>query len=398
MSNTAEIKQRNLLEIVRAVCGHAPVTKQALAQLTELNSVTVHNYVTELVAGNLLVDDGNAESRGGRKATLYGINPRFRYFIGQCLGVGHIETCVCDFRLNQLYRRRVNYTGRYDEHTLQVLSSEINQAIEGSGVSRDKCGGVGLSVPGQVEPRKGVIINLSALPGWRRVPIRELLEGQVGLPVCVDNDNNNNALYAKRLPVARGKSCVVFFSNTRGMGMGILSEGKLHHGGYSTAGEIGHTSIDLAGPVCACGNKGCFEVFTSDQAIVGAYRRATGLDEAVSIAQVLEWYCAGNSAAREVLSEAARYIAIALEHVVKLYGADVILVETSWLKKCDDLFSAIKEHVYQKCTWVSRSDLVIVHNPIPDIEVVAAANLAYQNFLEPSSRNPLAAALLAEGE
>lgn len=127
--------------------------------------------------------------------------------------------------------------------------------------------GVGIGIAGQIEKTTGVVHFAPNLPGWRDFPLQEELKKAVGLPVYVTNDVRA-ATWGEWLYGA-GRGCedlICIFVGT-GIGGGIVSGGKMLEGCSNTAGEIGHMTIDLKGPPCTCGNRGCFEALASGWSI-----------------------------------------------------------------------------------------------------------------------------------
>jgi predicted transcriptional regulator len=268
MSNNIEVKQRNFLDVIKVIWNNGSVTKSEIARSLNLTSITVHNYVSELIEKNLVIVDGNAESNGGRRAILYKFNTGFGYIVSQNLGISYLNTCIFDMGLNLLYRNKLIYPMGYSERIVNLMHKEIDTGIRILQLDYKKCIGIGISVPGQVDHESGVIFNLTNMPGWIGIPIKNIIEEKTGIATFVDNDNNVNVLSAKWLDIVKEQSNAVFISISSGIGTGILTKGKLLYGSHSNVGEIGHTTIQFDGPECTCGNRGCIEVLASDFAII----------------------------------------------------------------------------------------------------------------------------------
>lgn len=128
--------------------------------------------------------------------------------------------------------------------------------------------GIGVGVPGMLDLERGVVLLLPNLPGaWREVPLKAIIESEVGLPTFPLNDVRAFTLGEKTFGAGRGMDTVVCVAVGTGIGGGMVINGRLHMGIGGTAGEVGHQIIDPSGPPCGCGSRGCLEVFASGPAI-----------------------------------------------------------------------------------------------------------------------------------
>lgn len=119
--------------------------------------------------------------------------------------------------------------------------------------------GVGVGIVGPLDHRTGVVHDATGLPGWHDVPLRDLVTSRLGVPVHVDKDTNAAVVAEAWHRGPDFRHAAVIFAGT-GLGAGLLLDGRVHRGARSGAGEFGHTTIQLAGPVCVCGRHGCVEV------------------------------------------------------------------------------------------------------------------------------------------
>ncbi|HEX6292873.1 MAG TPA: ROK family protein [Herpetosiphonaceae bacterium] len=142
--------------------------------------------------------------------------------------------------------------------------------------SRSEIIGVGVGTPGPIDPFAGVVLEAPNLPGWINVPIKAILSERTGLPVEVGNDANVAALGEWRFGCGRGCQHFIYVTISTGIGGGVIADSKLLLGRKGIAGEVGHMTIQTDGPLCGCGNYGCWESMASGTALarvaVGALR------------------------------------------------------------------------------------------------------------------------------
>lgn len=163
--------------------------------------------------------------------------------------------------------------------------------------------GIGIGAPGPVDARRGFVYFFPNIPGWKNVPLRDLLRRRTGFTVRVDNDANAMALGEFRHGAGRGATDVVFLTLGTGVGGGLVIGGRLFDGPSYSAAEIGHLVIDERGPRCACGNRGCLETFVGNGYLVAeARRRLAGGERSV----LARWTAAGHRLDPILLGKAAR--------------------------------------------------------------------------------------------
>ncbi len=148
--------------------------------------------------------------------------------------------------------------------------------------------GVGIGVPGIIDLETGMTRESPNLPGWSNYPVRDEIERGLNAPVILENDANAAALGEKWLGAARDVDDMCIFTLGTGVGGGIVLRGRIWHGMSGMAGELGHMTIDVNGPLCKCGNHGCVEVFASATAIVRMARELIDSGKAPQLARVAE--------------------------------------------------------------------------------------------------------------
>ena len=120
---------------------------------------------------------------------------------------------------------------------------------------------IGLSVPGPIDARRGLLLNPPNLPGWRDVPMVSAFEAAFSCPVRLENDANAAALAEWRFGAGQGTQDMLYLTMSTGIGSGLVLGGRLHRGAAGDAGEAGHAPIHPGGRLCACGLRGCLEAY-----------------------------------------------------------------------------------------------------------------------------------------
>jgi glucokinase len=201
-------------------------------------------------------------------------------------------------------------------------------------------GGVGITSPGPLDPRTGVVLNPPNLPCWRDFPLVEKIRSAYGVNARLDNDANAAGLAEAIWGAGRGYRWVFYATLGTGIGTGIILDGRVYHGRTGAAAEGGHMTIDYHGPRCGCGKYGCIEALASGPAIAARARAglpaagdraarllqlAGGNPENISAEIVAAAWLKGDALSSEVLSETFDLVTIWLGNIVDILEPEVII-------------------------------------------------------------------------
>ncbi|WOF24008.1 ROK family transcriptional regulator [Microbacterium betulae] len=233
------------------------MSRADLARETGLTRVTTSDLVAELVRDGLVLELGlRAPSGPGKPALLVDLDRTGLLVAGIDLsGADEYVGAVMD--LTGAVRTRISSpraTGETSEEAQATVVSLARRLVEAPG---GRLLGVGVASPGVVSA-DGVVLEAPNI-GWNGVPLRELLERELGVVVSVGNDANAAALAEYTL--GGGEPDLILVRIARGVGAGLLLRGELVAGRHEAAGEIGHVPVGSGGPECACGNRGCLEAW-----------------------------------------------------------------------------------------------------------------------------------------
>ncbi len=272
--------------------------------------------------------------------------------IGVDLGGTKMLIGVVDADGVTLHRRVATSAGLTGEEVLDLLETELRIAIE----SRPAVGAVGLGVPCTLDRDRGLCVSAVNLP-LIDMPVRDLVEERIGLPVAIDNDGNTAAIAEFRRGAARGASNVVLLTIGTGIGGGLILDGEVYRGTRGAAAELGHVVVDLNGPPCQgnCPNHGCIESIASGTALrieaerVVAESPRSGLARAAAAGAtvdgplVTELAEAGDPTSIEVLAVIGGRLGVALSGLANIFDPDVIVVGGGVMAAGDLLLGPARE-------------------------------------------------------
>ncbi|MBE2237937.1 MAG: ROK family transcriptional regulator [Caldilineaceae bacterium] len=291
-----------VLEVIRRNQG---ISRAELSRHTGLTHAAISNIVGELLEQGLIIEDGQSSAELGRPRIRLTINATRYAVIGVDLARSQIRAIVSDLQGNIL--RSISAASTYDhpvEITLSTLTELLEQLLADCGELCGRIVGIGVGAPGPLSAAEGTILSPPNFGSWRNVPIKQILEERFGLPVFIDNDANGCALAEGWFGAGRTFEDFIYLAIGTGVGAGIMTGGVIQRGVHGIAGEVGHTTIEVAGPHCTCGNYGCLELYTSATALVQAAQQAMMCGEDTMLTDI----CAGQpqSMSVEAIAIAAR--------------------------------------------------------------------------------------------
>jgi glucokinase len=193
---------------------------------------------------------------------------------------------------------------------------------------------IGICAPGPLNPKTGVILNPPNLPGWRNVPLADLVGERFGLLCRVENDANAAGLAEARFGAARGFDSVLYVTLSTGIGAGIILDGKVYHGKNGAAAEGGHVTIDWrSGTICNCGTPGCIEALASGSAIAKRGRTPE---------QIADGVARGDGESLRILDEIASMLGAWMGSMISLLDPDIIVVGGGVSRIGEPLFSRLR--------------------------------------------------------
>ncbi|MCD6345155.1 MAG: ROK family protein [Anaerolineae bacterium] len=233
--------------------------------------------------------------------------------------------------------------------------------------------GIGIGLPGILDYKRGIVLKSPNLPGWMDVPLRDKLLDAFHVPVFMGNDMHLAALAEHRFGAGHGVSNMVYLAIGAGIGGGMILNDTLFTGGHGMGAEIGRMTLDMQGPRCRCGRRGCLEMLASGTAIARRAReRLERGDDSLLRALVdgdLSQITAqevgiaaqqGDALAQAVFTEAGRYIGMALVNLMYLLNPDLFVLGGGVLRAGDVLLSQIQETVADLAPDIYREQTRIV--------------------------------------
>jgi glucokinase len=242
--------------------------------------------------------------------------------------------------------------------------------------------GIGVACTGQVDPLEGVVLKNGFLPNWTaQNPVRWLSE-QFGVQVALENDADAAALAEWHLGAGRGSERFIYLTISTGIGGGLVFSGQLVRGAKGAHPEVGHHTIDPAGPLCFCGNRGCWEMFASGRALQARFLALQpGFDgDARHICDLAE---AGDSQALRAVADHAEMLGVGLANLITLFAPDRIVLGGGLMRRANLFLPVVHQVISQRCTLVPPEIARLELSQFPtDSSLIGAAMAWVHRYFE----------------
>ena len=319
------MRRHNLALVLQQIHLDGALTRAELTQRLGLSRSTIGDLVAELSTLGLLGESvPSGGPRVGRPSHVVGPRPDSPFVVAVDIDVNRVVAAAVGIGGRVLTRQVL--TTRPGPASPEEVTQEIAEAIPTlqqtvGGGARPL--GIGISVPGTVD-RLTYVVGLAPNLGWHDAHFGELAQKAVPrLPVSIGNDADLAVLAEHSRGSARGYDDVIYLLGRVGVGAGILVDGRPLRGAGGFAGEVGHTILDPAGPLCHCGAQGCVEMFIGDAALL----RLAGADSAVGdVEEVLQAAAKGEDVALKAVQTLAESLGFAVANMVNLLNPRLVVM------------------------------------------------------------------------
>ncbi|GAA1230716.1 ROK family transcriptional regulator [Kitasatospora nipponensis] len=411
-----DLRRGSRAALLRHLYFEGPLSRQELGRISGLSAGSISNVTGELLAEGLVEECGSVESDGGRPRILLRVAPRLAYLVGVDVGETQVRVALFDLALTELAAsdHPLSDCGHDVDHVVESILAGLAEVLAVTGVDQGAVLGVGVGVPGVVEQgsvgagagARGAVGSGAAERGageaggaeqgagavvhgqtiaWDAVPLGRLLRAGTDLPLFVDNGAKTLGQAEMWFGAGRGARHAVVVLFGSGVGACVIVDGVRFRGATSSAGELGHTKVQVGGRRCRCGARGCLEAYVGAEALVERWGRAPlGGSEKAGLAALLAAGRAGEPAAVALLGEAAEYLGAAIADLINLFNPERILIG-GWagLLLGPQLLPGIRQAATEYALTFPRAQTVIELSGLgPDAVTLGAATLPLSQFLD----------------
>ncbi|ARO14596.1 nagC [Ketogulonicigenium robustum] len=308
-------------QLLRAVSASAGLTRTEIAEKTGYSRPAITALSRDLIDCGLLAE-GDSIRGQGRPSIILDIAAQGGFVVGVAAVAGRARILLADLAGHVHGSDEADWP--LDAPDLaRMLAERLPQLARKAAIGFDRVVGIGVAVPGLVDDTQQVCLQSNNL-GWRDAPVAALIRAATGIPTYVENDANAVAVGEKLFGRARECGDFVVITLGRGIGGAIFVGGQLYRGHSGAAGEISHAAIQLDGPPCRCGKRGCLTTIASGRAILHA-AVADGLPCAV-MEDVEPLAESGDAAAIAILHRAGGALGLAIAQAIQMLNPALVVI------------------------------------------------------------------------
>ena len=390
-----ELGSKNALlkiNIIRYYINNGENTLADLGKEMDLSVPTVTKLVGELIEEGFVVDFGKQETNGGRRPNIYGVNPGSGYFIGVDIKRFRINIALINFKgdtIESKYNIPFSYENTPD--SLDKLCTIINEFVDKGSIPKPKILSAGINISGRVNTETG---HSYSLYFFNERPLSEIFQERLGMHVTIDNDSRSMAYGEFMKGVVNAEKHILFVNVSWGLGLGIITDGKLYYGKSGFSGEFGHLSAFDNEIICHCGKKGCLETQASGSYIHRRFLEkvaegnTTSLDKRIKKGEmiiqedILEAALKEDMLAIELIEEVGNTLGKHIAGLINLFNPELVIIGGAVAHTGDYLLLPIKSAIKKYSLNLVSKDTAIKLSKLGDrAGVVGACMLARSKML-----------------
>lgn len=328
------VNRRIVLECIR----RQSISRADIAEKTHLTRPGVTIIVDELIGEGLLRESRTDSNDVGRHPVLLSIEENARFMVGIAIKRNACHVGVVNLGGVLLREEIIQYSNDLTD-CLDRISLAARKMLREMNLESDRLLGVGICAPGPVNAREGKILNPPNFELWHNVPVVKELSERIGLKAYLEHDADSMALEEKYFGEMSNETDFVLIVSENGIGASLVLNDRLFYGKHGRTGEAGHLSIRYDGPRCACGNRGCFEMYASPGCLLNgsAYR---------NISQLM--CAAGSAEADRLIEREAEYFTLLINNYINLAGITRAVIRGDLAVNSKPLIDRINQYLCER--------------------------------------------------
>lgn len=380
-SNLPKVKRRNETSILGMIYQQGAITRREIAKQLDVTLPTVTTTVKKFLEEGILMETEMQEQDCtlGRRANAVDIAPQSRYALGMEWGPFGVICCLSDLRGTIIQKKKIacDMNESSYEELLQVSADLVHEILEMSEIDTERVIGMGWTSPGMVDSERGVLIRSSmSTVYWCSKPVKADLEHILHIPVCIENHVKVRAIGLDMFVRRERPDVYLYYFVQAGISCCVMVDGEPFGKAYYGTGDIGHTTVELDGPLCDCGKHGCLQTFCGETFVMNRVKQAMKEKklpevqlrcqnpEDLTMEMLLEAIKNRDQDVLELLQPAIQYMGISISNIVNLLNSRLVVVDCALLNDPvlqEDLTKIVKDNNYFKEELQLEMDYVIAN-------------------------------------
>lgn len=386
-----QLKNYNRRSVLNYIRKNKTATKAGLASATGLTFMAIKKILEELEELGLIRCDEMEKVSVGRRALTYAINESYRYTIGVHINKFVTSIALMDLRGNILASERCGKAQEFQSQSsfVDTIVEKIEKLIRETGIEREKLLGIGVGAPGPIDMENRVILTPPNMSLLNYLPLAEVLERRLGCQVHLYKDTNAIAFGEYWDGEGTDKSNLIYIDVDMGIGSGFIVDGRINVGANGIAGEFGHITIDMNGPLCNCGNRGCLEAMSSGIAVLRELSQQLNYDENhplyekkdnLAIEDVFDMAEKKDLLTLSILNRSAHYMGVAVSNLINILDPDIIIMGGIMIQNYPRYFSIVQSVANTRKVKGAKENVMRISSLNGNAGVIGAGEIVADNF------------------
>ncbi|MEG7281538.1 transcriptional repressor XylR [Bacillus sp. 0909A] len=334
------VKKVNQKLLLKEILKNSPISRAKLSEMTGLNKSTVSSQVNTLMKENLVFEIGQGQSSGGRRPVMLVFNKKAGYSVGIDVGVDYINGILTDLEGTIVLDQHHHLESSSPEITKDILIDMIHHFITHMPQSPYGLIGIGICVPGLIDKNQKIVFTPNS--NWRDIDLKSFIQEKFNVPVFIENEANAGAYGEKVFGAAKNHDNIIYASVNTGIGIGVIINNDLYRGVSGFSGEMGHMTIDFNGPKCSCGNRGCWELYASEKALLKSLQTK---EKKVSYQEIIDLAHLNDIGTLNALQTFGFYLGIGLTNILNTFNPQAIILRNSIIESHPMVLNSIRSEV-----------------------------------------------------
>ncbi|PAD06552.1 transcriptional repressor XylR [Bacillus velezensis] len=340
IADQAFVKKVNQKLLLNEILKNSPISRAKLSEMTGLNKSTVSSQVNTLMKENLVFEIGQGQSSGGRRPVMLVFNKKAGYSVGIDVGVDYVNGILTDLEGTIVLDQHHHLECSSPEITKDILIEMIHHFIANMPQSPYGLIGIGICVPGLIDKNQKIVFAPNS--NWRDIDLKSFVQKKFNVPVFIENEANAGAYGEKVFGAAKNHDNMIYASIGTGIGIGVIINNDLYRGVGGFSGEMGHMTIDFNGPKCSCGNRGCWELYASEKALLTSLQTK---EKKVSTQDIIDLAHLNDIETLHALQNFGFYLGIGLTNILNTFNPQAIILRNSIIESHPMVLHSIKSEV-----------------------------------------------------
>jgi len=387
--NTRKYKTYLVLNIINQ---YGSISRTKLAEITEFRPATITELIKDLLAKNLIKEEGFSNTGRGRNQILLEINNDYLCAVGISIEPDNITYIVST--VNGQILKKVDQEISKKSKPEQITDMISSQLLDLINEFKDRhILGIGIGDPGLVDATGEYSVFSSQLKMWQNIPLKSIVKKVTDLPVKIERNDNLKALGENKYGFAKGYNDFICVQLGEGIGISIVANGAVVKGGAGAAGEMGHTVITSQGKICACGSYACVETQASLNVIISEIKSAilNGASSAIkkyaanvnniTVENIKSALKENDKLCMNIIEHAASIIGTALSNVINILNPELLIFSGTLIELGEPFLEAIKNKVNRSALSIATANLEFKISELKDLSApLGAVTMIFDEF------------------